>query len=467
MFSCEKRLSSGCLRAKRREWFFNADIRRAEKVVGKSINLALSHRGRTALRAVGLEKHIVAEGIPMRARMIHSLDETTHPVPYGTREDHFIISIDRRRLNEVMLTLAESQPNVTLHFGHKLVRCNLHTGRMLFQLSDNINERVEKFADSIIGCDGAHSAVRDAMLKQAGFQYQQEYIEHGYIELVTPPTKNGEYAMPPNYLHIWPRMTFMLIALPNLDKSFTTTLFMPFDKFSQLRSPETVVDFFRTTFPDALNLIGEESLVKDFLGTKPSSLISVKCKPYHFGKAIIIGDAAHAMVPFYGQGMNAGFLDCLRLDELLEEYNGNFERVYPEFTRRMQINSHAIIDLAMYNYIEMRYLVNTRSFLIRKKVDNFLYRLFPNTWIPLYTMVTFSLLPYSECMKRKKWQDTVLRRGVRIGIAMVVLLAYYRFGPRPPVRMYINAFKSAVKDWFYELRVRRFELNRNELIGMP
>ncbi|OQV15914.1 Kynurenine 3-monooxygenase [Hypsibius exemplaris] len=413
-----------------------ADIRTATKVAGRSINLALSHRGRAALRAVGLEGHITTEGIPMYARMIHDLDGSTHAVPYGTRPDHFIISIDRRRLNEVMLNMAEKFPLVKFHFNHRLVKCNLESGDMTFSISGGAT--VEHTADLVIGCDGAHSAVRGVMEKKILFDFKQEYIEHGYVELETPADKSGDYAMAKNYLHIWPRDTFMLIALPNLDRSFTTTLFMPFKQFDQLTTETAVTNFFRATFPDAVKLIGENHLVKSFMDTKPSSLISVKCKPYHSGRAVIMGDAAHAMVPFYGQGMNAGFLDCLMFHELMDQYNDNFDLVLPAFTKMMQPNGEAIVDLAAYNYIEMRHLVNTWSYYFRKKMDNFLYRLMPNSWVPRYTMVTFTLTPYSKCIEHRDWQDKMLTRAAWIGGTTIVAMALCAVLPLAQMEDYLE-----------------------------
>ncbi|GAV03105.1 hypothetical protein RvY_13585 [Ramazzottius varieornatus] len=434
---------------------YRADIRSTEKAVGRSINLALSFRGRAALKAVGLEDYVVSEGIPMRARMIHDTNESTHEVPYGIFPDQFIISIDRRRLNEVMLSLAEKYKElVTLHFHHKLIKVDLYSGAMKFVTEDG--STVERSADLVMGCDGAYSAVRQAMMKQSLFDYSQEFIEHGYIELETPPNGCGEYAMPPNFLHIWPRDTFMLIALPNLDHSFTTTLFMPFRKFEELTTEAQVLAFFRDTFPDALKIIGESNLVQSFLSTKPSSLISIKCKPYHVGRTVILGDAAHAMVPFYGQGMNAGFLDCLVFHELMDSLDCDIDLVLPAFTERMLPNSHAIIDLAMYNYIEMRHLVNTWSYYLRKKIDNTLYRLFPGTWVPLYTMVTFSMTPYAECVENRAWQDKVLRRAKWVIGISTIAVGLYWFFPRPTVNDYIVGFKEALNTWFRNVKVDRF-----------
>nr|CAD7396661.1 unnamed protein product [Timema poppensis] len=326
---------------------------------------------------------------------------------------------------------AEKDPNVHFHFHHKLVTADLETGITTFRRQDRSQPIISGvgggFTDLVVGADGAFSTIRRQLMKRPGFDYSQHYIEHGYLELCIPPTEDGEVShlvrkndlgrSPPEPFfsrwsrttsYIWPRGTFMMIALPNQDRSWTVTLFMPFHKFDSLDTPEKLVEFFRECFPDAVALIGQDQLVKDFFATRPSSLVSVKCKPYHIGcRALIIGDAAHAMVPFYGQGMNAGFEDCRILDELMERNNDDLSLVLPEFSQTRNEDAEAICDLAMYNYIEMRDLVNKRSFLLRKKLDELLFWLFPRQWVPLYTSVTFSNMSYTQCLSNKQWQGKV------------------------------------------------------------
>lgn len=385
------------------------DMRTLEHVVGRSINLALSVRGRSALKAVGLEEEIIENhAIPMYGRMIHDNDGRRRRIFYG-KNGQCIYSVGRRHLNEVLLTVAEEHPNVNIHFQHKLTSLDLDKGEMVF-MTPNCSNSVN--ANWIIGCDGAYSAVRKNMLKQPLFNYSQEYIPHGYKELTVPPTENGDFAMEVNYLHIWPRKTFMLIALPNQDCTYTVTLFMPFERFSKLSNPEELLRFFNNYFPDAVALIGEDKLIKDYFQNKPSPLITVKCRPYYFGKAVLMGDAAHAMVPFYGQGMNAGFEDCLIFDELLTKYSENFYQAMLEFSEIRQPDAVAICDLAMYNYVEMRDLVNSKLFIFRKWVDNLLNDLFPDKWVPLYSSVSFSRMKYGECIQNKKWQDKILKISI-------------------------------------------------------
>uniref|UniRef100_A0A8D3E108 Kynurenine 3-monooxygenase n=1 Tax=Scophthalmus maximus TaxID=52904 RepID=A0A8D3E108_SCOMX len=344
------------------------DIRQAKIVKGRSINLALSHRGRQALNHVGMEDKIVSQGIPMHARMIHSLSGKQSPIPYGKKGQ------------------------VSCYW------CNL----------TNIYGSEEQIkADLIVGCDGAFSAIRKQFLRRSRFNYSQTYIPHGYMELTIPPI-NGEFSMKPNYLHIWPRNTFMMIALPNTDKTFTCTLFMPFDEFEKITTGDEVIEFFQKYFPDTIPLIGVDALKRDYFHLPAQAMVSVKCSPYHIGDTcVLMGDAAHAVVPFYGQGMNAGFEDCIVFDEILDQFNDDFSVVLPEYTRVRVPDDHAIADLAMYNYVEMRAHVNSKWFLFRKHVDNFLHFLMPKTLVPLYTMVTFTRTRYHQALERWKWQDKV------------------------------------------------------------
>ncbi|KPM09688.1 kynurenine 3-monooxygenase-like protein [Sarcoptes scabiei] len=412
------------------------DPRKSEHVAGKSINLALSERGRSALRLLGLEEEILQKySIRMYSRMIHEINGRTRTIPYGTRSDEFILSVGRRFLNELLLTEAEKYSNVSIKFEHKLIDANLRDGQLKFnwekpnsfgdddhQGDGEQKNQTDVEVDVILGCDGAYSAVRRHMIKLLLLDYSQKYIEHGYLELCIPPTKEGDFAMPPNHLHIWPRDEFMMIALPNLDRSFTVTLFMPFKNFEMIQTETDLLDFFRKYFNDSIPLLTRDGLCQTFFNTKPSPLISIKCRPYNFeNKALLMGDAAHAMVPFYGQGMNCGFEDCLELDLILEQSNKPLGSVLGEYTTKRVDNCHAIIDLAMYNYIEMRALVNRKTFLLRKSFDNLMHRMFPNFWTPLYSMVTFSRTPYHKCIQDKKWQDEIINRS------LVILAIFFAF----------------------------------------
>lgn len=418
------------------------DIRKMEIVKGRSINLALSCRGIEALNHVGLEDEVLRNAIPMRARMIHNLDGTCHPIPYG-RSDQFINSVDRRRLNELLLTAAEKYPNVTCYFNHKLLKCDFQTGEMTFLTKEGKEKQTK--TDLIIGNDGAFSTVRHQMMKNSLFDYNQEYIPHGYMELTIPPTLSNDFAMGVNYLHIWPRNEYMLIALPNLDKSYTCTLFMPFEMFSKLKTEEELVQFFRETFPDAMLLIGEEFLKKIFMSSKPLPMVSIKCSPYHVNdKVVIMGDAAHAMVPFYGQGMNAGFEDCIVLNNMLDKHGDNFELALKAYTEHRNPDAKAICELAMYNYVEMRKSVNSKLFLLRKKIDNLLNVIFPNSWIPLYTMVSFSRERYHLCIEKRKWQDKIINRTLQLGGLSLLVGGFLVFRHLNETTDFVNIMKNSL-----------------------
>ncbi|KAF2361735.1 Kynurenine 3-monooxygenase [Trinorchestia longiramus] len=411
---------------------YRKDIRTLEHVPGRSINLAMSVRGRTALRKVGVEDQIIKEhAIPMRGRMIHATDGSMKCIPYN-KDGQCIYSVGRRFLNEVLLTKAETFPNVTCYFEHRLTSVK-SDGTQISFTNPSTNVSTSTTADLIIGCDGAYSAVRKEMLKQPQFNYSQTYIPHGYMELCIPPDSKGQFAMPANYLHIWPRGSFMMIALPNQDHSWTVTLFMPFPIFDSLSSPDKLLNFFTKYYPDSIPLIGRERLIKDFFANTALPMISVKCFPYHMGAScVILGDAAHAMVPFYGQGMNCGLEDCLVLDEMLTLHGEDLTKALAAYSEKRNPDAEAIVDLAMYNYVEMRDLVNSRLFLLRKTVDNLLYSIFPRSWVPLYTMVTFSREPYSSCVHKKQWQDKVLRWSV---VAMCGAAAVSFYCRRPALHL--------------------------------
>ncbi|XP_075845332.1 kynurenine 3-monooxygenase isoform X2 [Microtus pennsylvanicus] len=364
------------------------DIRVAKSTRGRSINLALSYRGRQALKAIGLEDQVVSKGVPMRARMIHSLSGKKSAIPYGN-SSQYILSISREKLNKDLLT----------------------------------------------GCDGAYSTVRAHLMKKPRFDYSQQYIPHGYMELTIPP-KNGEYAMEPNCLHIWPRNAFMMIALPNMDKSFTCTLFMPFEEFENLPTNYDVLNFFQKNFPDAIPLMGEQALLRDFFLLPAQPMISVKCSPFHLkSHCVLMGDAAHAIVPFFGQGMNAGFEDCLVFDELMDKFNNDLSLCLPEFSRFRIPDDHAISDLSMYNYIEMRAHVNSRWFLFQRLLNRFLHAIMPSTFIPLYTMVAFTRIRYHEAVLRWQWQKKVINKGLFVFGSLIAIgsayLLVHHLSPRP------------------------------------
>ncbi|KAF8933421.1 hypothetical protein EDD21DRAFT_437499 [Dissophora ornata] len=396
-------------------------------IQNRSINLALSVRGLTALKGTGLalDDLIMKSGLPMRGRMLH-IGKEGHLVSqdYGVHGE-CINSVDRAKLNEDLITAAEALSNVKLSFNLALKRADLDKGTL--DLENSVTkEKVKAEADLIVGCDGSYSAVRNSLMRYVRLDFGQEYIPHGYCELSIPAKvgANGqpEFAMDPEHLHIWPRHKFMMIALPNPDKSFTVTLFMPFANFELIHDKKDLLEFFEEYFTDAIALMGKDLLIDEYFKNPKGSLVMIKANPYHYkDRCIILGDAAHSMVPFYGQGMNCGFEDVRVLDSLLSEFDvkstkkgsedKSLELALEAYTDRRAKDLKAICELALYNYTEMRHGVTSPMYLMRKKVESWLHLLVPSKVIPLYTMVSFSNKPYSEAYARHH------RQGFWLGVA--------------------------------------------------
>lgn len=381
------------------------DMRAANLAGGRSINLALSNRGWLPLKEVGLEATVEKMVIPMRGRMMHDQEGFLTFQPYG-REGQAINSISRGGLNEVLINEAEKN-GVKFYFGHKCVGTNFDESILFFEKD---GKRGKYQADVIIGADGAFSVVRRLMQRTDRFNYSQHYIEHGYKELSIPAALNGGFQIEKNALHIWPRGKFMLIALPNQDASFTCTLFFPFEgetSFASLDTDEKIKSFFQTTFPDAVELM--PSLMKDYHRNPTSSLVTVKSYPWVKNRTLIIGDASHAIVPFYGQGMNSGFEDCRVLNQMLDDYDDNWDKLLPAYQKLRKPDADAISNLALQNFIEMRDLVADDKFLLRKQIEAKLSDLYPQKWIPLYSMVTFKeQMRYSEALEMGKKQKAIM-----------------------------------------------------------
>jgi kynurenine 3-monooxygenase len=384
------------------------DMRKTNVDGGRSINLALSTRGIKALEETGLAEAIKAVAIPMHGRMMHDPNGNLSFLAYG-KEGQYINSISRSNLNIVLMNEAE-RLGAQFFFGHRIQRVDFERTRISFDQ----DEGESRTFDFIIGADGAFSAVRHAMQFSDRFNYNQEYIEHGYKELHIPARSDGSFELEKNALHIWPRESFMMIALPNIDGSFTCTLFFPFEgttSFSALNSDEAIKHFFRQTFPDAFEKM--PSLLEDYHHNPVSSLVTVRCFPWRRNNTFLIGDAAHAIVPFYGQGMNAGFEDCRILNQLLDQHHDDWEKVLPAFQNIRKPDTDSIARLALDNFVEMRDLVADQEFLLRKKIEAHLHKLYPDQWIPLYSMVTFNdNIRYSQAyalgQKQKQIMDCVM-----------------------------------------------------------
>ncbi len=386
------------------------DIRKAEISAGKSINLALSYRGWTALKGVGIEEEIKSIAIPMPGRIMHSeIGEQTFQ-PYG-KSGEAIYSVSRGGINAKMMDLAENLGKATIHYNVQCTGADLNAGTIYLE---NLltKEKFQDQADVVFACDGAFSAVRyTAMQKMDRFDYSQDYIDDGYRELLLPANEDGSYRMEKNALHIWPRGRFMLIALPNEDGSFTCTLFMPFKgekSFESLNNDAAVEDFFKETSPDFYDL--SPDLLHSWHSHPLSSLAIVRCYPWTMGKFALMGDAAHATVPFYGQGMNGGFEDCTVMAQLMEKHAEDWTKVFEEYQVLRKPDGDALQDLSVQNYFVMRDFVADPMFLLQKKIEGRFSELYPNKWLPLYSQVSFSDTRYSDAWKAGLKQDAIMKK---------------------------------------------------------
>lgn len=400
-----------------------ADPREGNIVGGRSINLALSTRGIHALEQLGIADEVLQHAIPMRGRMIHDKSGDLHFSPYDRDPGKFINSIGRAALNTTVIEAALRYPNVRVHFNHRCIDVNLDAP-VAHVLNTETNQASEASGDAVIGVDGAFSAVRQSMQKRlGGFEYDESYLPHGYKELTIPPTVDGGWRMEKEALHIWPRKSFMMIALPNPDGSFTCTLFWEFAgprSFETTKSDDDVRRFFDEEFPDAVPLMPD--LLTDFRENPTGSLVTIRCAPWHYkDKVALVGDAAHAVVPFYGQGMNAAFEDCVVLDECLAAFPNNRERAFAEYFSRRKANADALAGLAVHNFIEMRDKTASKTFRAKKKLDHLLEGLLPGIYLPLYVMVTFTRIPYAEAARRARRQDRIIYASL-IGAVLILTL---------------------------------------------
>lgn len=388
------------------------DMRKVEIPAGRSINLALANRGILPLKQAGVMDEVAKLLIPMRGRMIHPVAGELHLQPYGQRPEEVVFSVSRPGLNMLLLEAAEKTGNVTLHFEHAAQSVDFET-KQLTVLAPS-GERVVSY-DLLFGTDGAGSPVRRAMESAGHGTFDEEPLGHAYKELCIPGTADGQFQMENGALHIWPRGGYMLIALPNLDGSFTVTLFLPNEgaaSFEALDTGEKVTAFFKQQFPDALALI--PSLVDDFFGNPTGRLATLRGFPWTVGSdVLLLGDAAHAIVPFHGQGMNAGFEDVGALIDTLDAHkradgSDDWETVIPKVAELRKPNGDAIAQMAIENYVEMRDSVRDPRFLLKKELGFLLEKRHPKTFIPRYSMVMFHSMPYATALSRGEVQDAIL-----------------------------------------------------------
>ena len=392
------------------------DMRNVEISAGRSINLALSDRGIAALKQVGMDEYMLKEAVPMFGRMIHDVDGNTKLLRYSGRENEYINSVSRGGLNVALINEAEKYAEVKFYFNQKCVAFDCKTGEAILESGKRIK------GDTLIAADGAGSAVRQAMMNGgvARFSYEQKYLEHGYKELSIPPKSefegnlpaetDGEFLMEKNALHIWARHEFLMIALPNFDGSFTCTLFLAFEgenSFEKLDNEKSLMKFFQTNFPDALPLM--PTLIEDFFTNPTGNLGTIKCFPWNVGgKALLLGDSAHAMVPFYGQGMNCSFEDCRVIDSIIEKHGTDWEKVFDEYSIQRKPNADAICDLAEENFFEMRDAVADPVFQRKRQLETRLEHEFSD-YFSKYSLVTFREdLPYSIAQEKGNAQDKLL-----------------------------------------------------------
>src|SRR6059058_2804384 len=395
-----------------------SDPREGNLVGGRSINLALSTRGIHALEQIGISDEVLKHAIPMRGRMIHPAGAGARTIfaPYDVDPNKHINSIGRAALNTTVIEAAQRYPNVHVKFNHKCTEVDIDSPTAQL-LNSSTTQPITASGDAVIGVDGAFSAVRQSMqLKIDDFQYDESYLAHGYKELTIPPGPDGAWRMEKNALPIWPRKSFMMIALPNPDGSFTCTLFWEFEgprSFATTKTDDDVRRFFEEEFPDAVSLM--PSLLDDFRNNPTGSLVTIRCAPWFYkDRVALVGDAAHAVVPFYGQGMNAAFEDCVVLDECLAEFPLDRQRAFTEYFARRKKNADALADLAVQNFIEMRDKTASKTFRAKKKVDHLLEGLLPGIYLPLYTMVTFTRIPYSAGARRARLQDRIVYAGLAV-----------------------------------------------------
>ena len=396
------------------------DLRKIDQDAGRSINLALSNRGLKALRLAGVEEAVKELCIPMHGRMIHDKKGNTFLSKYSGRTNEYINSVSRPGLNSLLLDAAEAMDNVTIYFNHGCKSVALSEAKATFKNYEN-NTEVEMSGDVLFGTDGAGSAVRKSMFlhKKFLFSYSQEWLTHGYKEISIPPAKNGGYRTHKNALHIWPRGEDMLIALPNLDGSFTVTLFLPYSNsdycFDTLTTPEMVNRYFKQEFPDAVALM--PNLVEEFFGNPTGPLGTIKCSPWSsYGKTLLLGDAAHAIVPFYGQGMNASFEDVVVFDALLGAHEENssgsaldWKLVFQKYEAMRKKDTDAIADLAVDNFHEMKEHTASELFQQKRKLETAFEAEFPSQYYSKYSLVTFNEdISYEQALKQGRAQDKAI-----------------------------------------------------------
>ncbi|MEA2695144.1 MAG: kynurenine 3-monooxygenase [Acidobacteriota bacterium] len=387
----------------------NPDPRSPRAPSFRSINLTICERGFTALDRVGAGDLVRAISVPCYGRVIHSPAGEIEHQPYGNRREA-LYSVSRRDLNQVLLNMALAQPGVSCSFAEKCLEVDLTQPEVTFQstLSGEISKRRP---DRLFGADGAFSAVRQQLQRMPRFNYSQEYLDQAYKELHVPASPAGDWVIDGGAIHIWPRGHYMLIGFPNLDRSFTFSLHMPYTgepSFASIRTREDLLALFRSAFPDALPLM--PTLVEDFFGRPEAAMVTIRCLPWTFrDRVALIGDSAHAIVPSYGQGANSGFEDCSVLYDCLRA-SGTWLAAFEEYEKQRLPNAEAIADLALEHFSELRDKVGDPEFLLRKEIERRINERYPDRYTPLYSLISFTNLPYAEAMRQDREQRSLVDR---------------------------------------------------------
>jgi kynurenine 3-monooxygenase len=396
-------------------------------VGGRSINLAISTRGIDALRRVGLDGAVLSEAVRMPGRMIHGLGRNCIYQPYSADPDRAINSVSRGGLNLLLLRAAAQEPSITMHFGRRCTDIDFEHGAV--ELLDEGSGMVQTVqGDLVVAADGAYSVVRSILQKTEGFDYSQAFLTHGYKELTIPPRPDGSWAMEPNALHIWPRGGFMMIALPNQDRSFTCTLFLAhhaasageqaFDRIPGGDGGVGAEAFMERWFPDAVPLM--PAMTEEFRRNPVGAMVTIRCWPWRRGRVVLLGDAAHAIVPFYGQGANCAFEDCVALAEEIGQSAADLPAALEAYQMRRRRNADAIAELALRNFVEMRDHTASRLFRARKRLERALSRALPGLFVPLYDMVSFTTMPYADAVERARFQWRAVGAAT-VGIIVLIL----------------------------------------------
>lgn len=386
---------------------------RTIKFSGRSINLAMSNRGWRSLDEVGIAKQIKEIAIPLDKRAMHVNDKPVYFQKYG-KEGEAIWSISRGVLNKRMIDLAEGAGAV-FRFNEKVWDVDLPEAKIYTGETEKSAWKEYKF-DLVFGCDGAFSRVRHKMQRRSRFNYSQDFIDVGYKELTIAPNGDGTHKLDKNSFHIWPRGEFMLIAMPNIDGSFTCTLFLPFEgdvSFESIKTEAQAKEFFKEHFPNVRKEI--EDLTKDFFNNPTSAMVTMKCYPWtYWDKVALVGDSAHAIVPFYGQGMNAGFEDIYVLKRLMDAYGDDWERIFSEYQKERKPNADAIAELSYRNFVEMSCKTADPKFLLQKKIEKRFAAKYPHKWVPVYSRVTFSHRPYAEALAIGDMQEAIMQKVMQL-----------------------------------------------------